>query len=151
MSDASLTHSRPLADRIPPHLYFMVSAVFHYLGPSFAVLLFAQVGPLGVAWMRIASAALIFGLWRKPWRLMAAADRHTRMLIASLGVTLALMNSAFYLAIARMPLATVAAIEFTAVITLALIGVRSLRNALALATAVGGVFLLIGFQWRANG
>ena len=40
--------------------YFVGSAVFHYLGPAFAVLLFARVEPLGVAWLRIASAAVIF-------------------------------------------------------------------------------------------
>ena len=38
----------------PPHAYFVVSAVFHYLGPAFAVLLFARVDVLGVAWLRIA-------------------------------------------------------------------------------------------------
>ena len=38
----------------PPHLYFLGSAVFHYLGPAFAVLLFARVDVLGVAWLRIA-------------------------------------------------------------------------------------------------
>src|ERR1700685_2159711 len=27
--------------RLPPHAYFLVSAVFHYLGPALAVLLFA--------------------------------------------------------------------------------------------------------------
>ncbi len=60
------------AQRLPPHAYFVVSAVFHYLGPSFAVLLFARVDVLGVAWLRIASAALIFALWRRPWRAFAA-------------------------------------------------------------------------------
>ncbi len=49
----------------------MVSAVFHYLGPAFAVLLFARVEVLGVAWLRIASAALVFALWRRPWRAFA--------------------------------------------------------------------------------
>src|SRR4051812_19229941 len=39
--------------RPPPHAYFIVSAVFHYLGPAFAVLLFARVDVLGVAWLRI--------------------------------------------------------------------------------------------------
>ena len=53
-----------LADRVPPHVFFMVSALFHYLGPSFAVLLFSHVGVLGVAWLRIASAAAIFAVWR---------------------------------------------------------------------------------------
>ena len=55
-------------DRVPPHGFFLVSAIFHYLGPAFAVLLFAHVPVAGVAWLRIASAALIFGLWRRPWR-----------------------------------------------------------------------------------
>src|SRR5437660_1343399 len=54
-----------LAERVPPQLFFVVSAVFHYLGPAFAVLLFAQVAPLGVAWLRIASAAVIFAVWRR--------------------------------------------------------------------------------------
>ena len=53
---------------VPPHAYFVVSAVFHYLGPAFAVLLFARVDVLGVAWLRIASAAVIFAAWRRPWR-----------------------------------------------------------------------------------
>ena len=52
----------------PPAAYFVVSAVFHYLGPSFAVLLFARVEPLGVAWLRIASAGAVFALWRRPRR-----------------------------------------------------------------------------------
>src|SRR6185312_1359134 len=45
--------------RLPPASYFLTSAVFHYLGPSFAVLLFARVDVLGVAWLRIASAAAV--------------------------------------------------------------------------------------------
>jgi inner membrane transporter RhtA len=136
-----------LVDRTPPQAFFMVSAVFHYLGPSFAVLLFAHVGVLGVAWLRIASAAAIFAVWRRSWRLLIEGEARTRARILALGVTLALMNCAFYLAIARMPLASVAAIEFVAAIVIALVGVRSLRNVVALVVAVAGVFLLIGFQW----
>jgi inner membrane transporter RhtA len=56
------------------------------------------------------------------------------------------MNMSFYLAIERLPLATVAAIEFAATIAVALIGLRSVRNFLALALAVAGVFLLIGVE-----
>ena len=57
-------------------LYFVVSAVFHYLGPAFAVLLFARVDVLGVAWLRIASAALIFAALAPA--LAALAARSTR-------------------------------------------------------------------------
>jgi inner membrane transporter RhtA len=132
---------------VPPQAYFVGSAVFHYLGPAFAVLLFARVAPLGVAWLRIASAAIVFALWRRPWRALRGADRATVLLIAALGAVLAVMNSCFYEAIARLPLGTVSAIEFLPVIVLAAIGVRSPRNGLALALAVVGVYVLVAVQF----
>ncbi len=150
MSELVRPSQANLADRVPPHAFFMVSALFHYLGPSFAVLLFSHVGVLGVACLRIASAAAIFAIWRRPWRVVIDCDQGARMLIVALGITLALMNSAFYLAIDRLPLATVAAIEFVATIAVALVGVRSLRNVAALVVAVSGVFFLIGFQWSGD-
>ncbi|WP_246281528.1 EamA family transporter [Fodinicola acaciae] len=128
--------------RIPPHAYFVTSAVFHYLGPSMAVLLFARVGVLGVAWLRIAAAAAVFAVWRRPWRVLVAADRRQRLLLVALGATLGLMNAVFYLAIARLPLSTVGAIEFLGPILLAAAGVRTWRNLAALVLAVGGVALL---------
>ena len=134
------------AQRVPPHVYFAVSAIFHYVGPSFAVLLFARVDVLGVAWLRIASAALVFGIWRRPWRALAGADRTGRLLLLEWGGVLALMNCCFYEAISRQPLATVAAIEFVPVIVLAAIGARRPRNVAALALAVPGVYLLTGVQ-----
>jgi inner membrane transporter RhtA len=139
-----------VSDRVPPHLYFVVSAVFHYLGPAFAVLLFARVEVLGVAWLRIASAALVFAIWRRPWRAFASLDRDGRRLLVAWGVVLALMNACFYVAIDRLPLATVAAIEFLPVIALAAVGARSQRNVVALAMAVAGVYLLTGLQFEAE-
>ena len=52
--------------RMPPTSFFLISAVFHYLGPSLAVLLFAHVAAPGVAWLRIASAAAVFALGAGP-------------------------------------------------------------------------------------
>jgi inner membrane transporter RhtA len=127
---------------VPPHAYFLVSAVFHYLGPAFAVLLFAQVAPLGVAWLRIASAAAVFALWRRPWRAFVGRSWAQRRDLIGLGVVLGLMNSCFYLAIARLPLGTVGAIEFLGTIALAAAGARTRRNLLALGLAVAGVWLL---------
>ena len=133
---------REAVDRAPPQLYFVVSAVFHYLGPAFAVLLFARVGVLGVAWLRIASAAAIFAAWRRPWRAFARLDRPGRALLLEWGAVLAVMNACFYLSIDRLPLGTVAAIEFLPVVALAAAGARTRRNGLALALAVPGVYLL---------
>ena len=126
----------------PPHVYFVGSAVFHYLGPAFAVLLFARVEPVGVAWLRIASAGAIFALWRRPWRTVGEISSGTWKLLLALGAVLAVMNSCFYVAIDRLPLGTVAAIEFLPVIVLAAIGARTVRNGLALGLAVPGVYLL---------
>jgi len=133
--------ARPHND-VPPQAYFVGSAVFHYLGPSFAVLLFARVDVLGVAWLRIASAAVVFAAWRRPWRKFAAVDRRGQVLIVSLGAVFAAMNACFYVSIDRLPLATVAAIEFIGPIALAVIGARTTRNLAAVAAAALGVYLL---------
>jgi inner membrane transporter RhtA len=139
---AEVDHAaRPaLADRLPPHAWFVGSAVFHYLGPAFAVLLFVRVGPLGTGWLRIVAAALVLAAWRRPWSLLG-----DRTLLA-LGSVLAVMNCCFYLAIDRLPLGTVAAIEFLPVIALAAVGARTRRNVAALVLAVGGVYLLTGVR-----
>jgi inner membrane transporter RhtA len=135
---------------VPPHAYFVVSAVFHYLGPAFAVLLFARVDVLGVAWLRIASAALIFALWRQPWRTLRRLDHDGRALLLAWGSVLAVMNCCFYTAIDRLPLGTVAAIEFLPVIGLAALGVHSRRNVAALALAVTGVYLVTDVRLAAE-
>jgi inner membrane transporter RhtA len=134
------------SERIPPHAWFVVSAVFHYLGPAFAVLLFARMDVLGVAWLRIASAAVVFALWRRPVRVLRGLDREGRRLVIAWGVVLAVMNACFYVAIDRLPLGTVAAIEFLPVIALAALGARTPRNAAALLLAVPGVYLLTGVR-----
>ena len=127
---------------MPPHAYFVVSAVFHYLGPAFAVLLFARVDALGVAWLRIAAAAAVFAVWRRPWRRWRGLDAATRATLVAWAAVLAVMNSVFYLALDRLPLGTVAAVEFLPVVVLAALAARTRRNLAALACAVAGVGLL---------
>jgi len=135
-----------ITDRIPPHMFFLVSAVFHYLGPAFAVLLFTHMNVLGVAWLRVASAAIIFALWRRPWRILAAQSWAQRGILFTLGMVLGLMNVSFYQAIARLPLGTVGAIEFIGPILLAALGARTRRNIAALVLATGGGWVLTDFR-----
>ena len=146
-------HTSARVEAVPPQAYFVGSAVFHYLGPSFAVLLFARVDVLGVAWLRIASAAAIFALWRRPWRTFLALDRGGQMLIVALGAVFAAMNACFYISIDRLPLATVAAIEFIGPILLAAVGARTGRNVGAVCSAAAGVYLLthVRFEGEAVG
>ncbi len=125
----------------PPHLYFVGSAIFHYLGPAFAVLLFARVSVIGVAWLRIVSAGLVFAVWRRPWKVLLTRSPARATTIA-LGVVFAAMNICFYEAINRLPLGTVAAIEFVGPVGLAVLGMRTFRNLFALAMAGAGVYVL---------
>ena len=127
---------------VPPHAYFVVSAVFHYLGPAFAVLLFARVD---VARRRVAADRGGGARLRRSGggRGARSPPRPRRPApAAGWGAVLAAMNCCFYLAIDRLPLGTVAAIEFLPVIVLAALGARTPRNAAALALAVAGVYLL---------
>jgi inner membrane transporter RhtA len=126
-------------DGLPPLTFFLVSAIFHYLGPSLAVLLFARIDVLGVAWFRIATAAVVFAAWRRPWRLAARLDRGQLETLLALGVVLAAMNTCFYLAIARLPLSTVGSIEFLGTVVLAAAGTRTRRNVAALGLTTAGV------------
>jgi inner membrane transporter RhtA len=67
-----------------------------------------------------------------------------------LGLVLAAMNSLFYLAIDRLPLATVGAIEFLGPVVLAAAGVRTRRNLIALALAIAGVLLLTAIRFASQ-
>jgi inner membrane transporter RhtA len=144
------SHADPRSGRraVPAEAYFVGSAIFHYLGPAFAVLLFARVEPLGVAWLRIASAALVLAVWRMPWRVLR--DDSTRRLVIALGIVLAVMNGCFYLAIERLPLGTVAAIEFVPVVGLAALGARTGRNVTALLLAGAGVYVLTDARFESS-
>jgi inner membrane transporter RhtA len=130
--------------------FFVVSAIFHYLGPSLAVLLFARIAAPGVLWLRIFGAAATFAVWRRPWRLAGRLDRRQLVTLLALGGVLAGMNALFYLAIARLPLATVGAIEFLGTVVLAALGARTRRNVAALALCVGGVAVLTAIQLGAS-
>lgn len=127
---------------IPVELLFMVSALSQYIGASIAVQRFAEVPPIGVAWLRVvgATAALLVfnrgigGKWTKP-------DLKAAIL---LGMATALMNGFFFLAIDRLPLGKGVTIEFIGPIAVAAWLTRTRRNALALVLAAGGVVVLSG-------
>ncbi len=114
------------------------------------MLLFPSIGVLGVAWLRIASAALVFGPLTRPWRRLRKASRHELRLLIAFAACLAVMNCSFYLALERLPISLVAAIEFVGTIGIALYGLRSRRNLAALAIAVAGALILIDVRWGSD-
>jgi inner membrane transporter RhtA len=69
--------ARRVTERLPAHAYFVVSAVFHYLGPAFAVLLFARLDPLGVRQGRRQAAKTAAAIEFVPVIVLAAVASRT--------------------------------------------------------------------------
>lgn len=115
-----------------------------YIGAAFAVWLFEEATPSGVAWLRCLGAALVLLAWRRPAR---AAWRGRALLLAgTFGVVTAGMNVLFYEAIARLPLGTAVALEFVGPVAVAAIGSRGRRDVLALLFVTVGVMLIADVQ-----
>jgi inner membrane transporter RhtA len=119
-----------------------------YLGASVAVWLFAEVSPAAVTWLRQLGAALVLLAWRRPGR--AAWRGRVFWLAATFGLVTAVMNLAFYEAIARLPLGTAVALEFAGPVAVAAIGSRTGRDVAALALVAGGVVLIADVRWAGS-
>ena len=131
--------ARPLARAPlpPPQLLLVIGALSQYAGAGVAVVLFHSVAPASLAWLRSLLAAVVLCALRRPWQ-----ARWTRRRLAGaavFGVTIALVNVAFYLAIARLALGTAVAIEFVGPVAVAAVGSRRRRDIAGLALLIAGV------------
>lgn len=129
-------------DRVPAPLLFVFSGLTQYAGAAVAVGLFARLGAPDVGWWRIALAALVLVVWRRPWR--RTWTRRDLAWSAVFGVVLAAMNIAFYVAIDHLPLGTAVAIEFCGPVAVAAVTGRTWRERVAIVVAGAGVVLLAG-------
>lgn len=119
-----------------------------YVGAALAVGLFDRLAPSAVAELRLVGAALILLAWRRPGR---AAWRGVRLARAGLfGLATALMNVAYYEAIARLPLGTAVAIEFTGPVLVAALAARRFRDVGAVGLAAAGVLLIADVRWSGS-
>ena len=112
------------------------------------MLLFDQVEPQTVAWFRIIGASIALLVVSRGWR--SGWTRPQLISVAVFGITTALMNICFYLAIDRIDLGKGVTIEFIGPITVAAIATRSIRNGVALAFAIVGVVVLGGVEVADN-
>lgn len=115
------------------------------VGASIAVLLFPQVGPLGMVLLRLAFSALVLMLIARP-----KLRGHTRrgwVDVAWFGVVLAGMNGLFYLALERLPLGVTVTIEVLGPLTLSIIASRRASAWLWAGLALVGVVALGGGGW----
>lgn len=131
-------------ERTNPVALFVVSAVSLYLGAALAVGLFDDVRPGGVAWWRLLGASGVLLVLRRPWR--RSWTRRRLADTALFGLTLAGMNTLFYLAIGELPLGTAVAIEFIGPVTVAALGARTARAWASLTLGAAGVAMLAGIE-----
>lgn len=136
---------------IPPWsvpLFFVVGAVSQYVGAAIGVWLFATTEPATVAWLRAMGAAVVLLAWRRPWngRGRRPWTRRGVGAAAAFGSVTLAMNIAFYESIARIPLGTAVAIEFTGPVAVAVLGSRRPLDYAAVGLVGAGVYLLAGVQ-----
>ncbi|GMM97445.1 DMT family transporter [Microbacterium luteum] len=116
------------------------------IGASFAVLLFPEVGPLGMVMLRLVFSAVLLWIIARP-----ALRGHTRdgwAAVVGFGVVLAVMNGLFYLALERLPLGVTVTIEVLGPLTLSIIASRRASAWLWAAIALMGVVALGGGGWE---
>lgn len=112
------------------------------VGASLAVVLFPQVGPLGMVMLRLVFSALILGLIARPsWR---GRTRAAWVGVVQLGLALAVMNGFFYLALERLPLGVTVTIEVLGPLTLSIIASRRASAWIWAGLALVGVLALGG-------
>jgi inner membrane transporter RhtA len=137
-----------VATRVPAPVLFVVGAVSMYVGAALAVGLFALLPPTAVAVLRILGAALVLLVWRRPPRSAWRGRGFWRA--AAFGLATALMNIAFYEAIARLPLGTAVAIEFCGPVAVAAVASRRPRDVAAVLFAAVGVLLIADVRWSGH-
>jgi inner membrane transporter RhtA len=118
----------------------LVAATSVQFGAAIAATLFDDLGPAGASVMRVGLGAIILlAIWRPRVR---GVSREDWKLVVSLGLTLGVMNYAFYEALARIPLGIAVTIEFAGPLGVAVALSRRRLDLVWVALAAAGIVLL---------
>ncbi|UJP09689.1 EamA family transporter [Microbacterium sp. KUDC0406] len=122
-----------------------IGLICQEVGASIAVLLFPQVGPLGMVMLRLVFSALILLLVARP-RLRGHPASAWRSALL-LGGALAIMNGLFYLALRVLPLGITVTIEVLGPLALSVVTAKARSAWTWAALALAGVLALGGGGW----
>lgn len=123
-----------------------IGLICQEVGASIAVMLFPQVGALGMVMLRLVFSALILLAIARP-SLRGHSPRAWRSALM-LGGVLALMNGLFYLALRELPLGVTVTIEVLGPLALAVVAARTRAAWLWAGLALVGILALGGGGWN---
>lgn len=132
--------------RGPAILLVVTGLACQEVGAAIAVLLFPEVGPLGMVMLRLAFSAVILMLVARPS--LRGHSRAGWTAVVAFGGVLALMNGLFYLALERLPLGVTVTIEVLGPLVLSIVASRRASAWLWAALALAGVLALGGGGWE---
>ena len=130
----------PAGLRAPPVLLVLGSMLSLQFGAAIATELFDEVGSAGASALRLGVAAVVLLLWARP-DVRSWSQSHRRSVVL-LGLSMAVMNYAFYEAVSRIPLGAAITIEFLGPLGLAVALTRRWRELVFVALALAGVVTL---------
>ncbi len=126
-------------------VFVLVGLACQEVGASLAVLLFPQVGPLGMVMLRLLFAAVVLLLIARPS--LRGHSRAAWGAVVRFGVVLATMNGLFYLALERLPLGVTVTIEVLGPLVLSIVAARRASAWVWAVIAFAGVAALGGGGW----
>lgn len=131
------THSLP---NLSPNLLVLLSIASVQLGSAIAKSMFESLSPAAIVFLRVGFAAIVLLLIWRP-QLKKIDRTHYKALIL-FGLSLALMNLTFYLAIERIPIGIAVTLEFIGPLGLAIVNSRRWLDGLWVVLASIGIILL---------
>ncbi len=124
-------------------LLVVAGVVSVQIGASIAVLIFPTLGPMGVVALRIAFAAVLLLIIARPR--LRGRSKADWMTVVGFGVVLAVMNTAFYFSLERIPLGVAVTIEVLGPLILSVVLGRKALSWVWAILAFVGVVILCGF------
>lgn len=119
----------------------VVAMLSFQLGATFAKQLIPVVGAPGTTALRLGLSALIVAGLLRPWR--SVPTRSAWPIVLAYGISLAAMNSVFYVALGRIPLGIAVAVEFVGPLAVAVHASHRRLDYLWVALAAAGLLMLL--------